>query len=161
MSGRYSDQYIYAFDTQGKGYLIYRGYGYSNGAGDYHDSVCINGRTYEQRACVEDDEPYMTRGEKLPCAVYPKDIRSYFTANPTPVMREVTDINGMSDLNIAYFADIVIESVPAGPYEAECVIVDKNGISRHEHDIEKESLGDDAETVARNLFEKYSPDANR
>lgn len=161
MSGRISDQYIYAFDTRGKGYLIYQGYGYSDGGGGYHDWVRVCNRTYEQEVCIEDDEPSMTRGEKLLCEVYPRDIQSYFTANPTPVMKEVMDINGMSNLNIAYFADIVIESVPAGPYEADCVIVDKNGIARHEHDIEKESLGDDVETVALNLFVKYAPDANR
>ena len=161
MSGRFSDQYIYAFDTQGKGYLIYQGYGYSDGSGGYHDWVRVCGREYEQEVYIEDDEPSMTRGEKLPCAVYPKDIQSYFTANPTRVMKEVMDINEMSGLNIEYFADIVIESVPAGPYEAGCVIVDKNGISRHEHDIEKESLGGDAETVALNPFVKYAPDANQ
>lgn len=155
MSGRSSEQYAYAFDEHGKEYLIYEEYRYSNGCGYYHSCIGINGQEFESEFYIEDEEP-ATSGTMLPNLKL-ADMQSYFTANTSSNIQEVLSLNELADVNIAAFLDIWVDSVLAGPYDAACHIITKNGIFQHEHDVSKESLGDDVETVVKNLLDKHAP----
>ena len=155
MSGRYNDAFLYAFDEQGKRYLISQEYSYAGG-GYYHESTTMNGYEYDVTADALEDEPE-TQGTKLP-DLGAEDVKSYFTEEPSPAMKEVLRINGLTGEKLIRFLWISIDSVNAGPYAASCYSISKDEYIEYEHDLCAESIGDEVEQVAEALAAKYAPE---
>ena len=156
MSGSFTIFDSYAFDEHGKAYLMYERYSYSNGCGYYHELIGVNGQEFESKLYVAEDEEFTTGGTKPPY-ISSQDVQSYFTANPSYNIQEILRLNALTDVNIVSFLNIWVNSVLAGPYEASCHIITKDSISQHEHNVWNEALGDDVETVVKNLLDKYTP----
>ena len=155
MSARYTDIVTFAYDREGKRYLVSREYFYAGG-GSYRSRVDVGDEFYQVEDCVlcDEDSAKTEEGTYLPRLIG-QDCQSYFSAAPTESIKFILRKAGLDCIAIARFLQMEIESVNAGPYIAVCERIEKDGVHTREYDLCREMPGAGVEAVIDALLKEY------